>query len=365
MALATVGLKSHIWNNNFRSILLLIAYPLLLLVIAWALAAALGASSPRAAGMMYQVGSSTQNIGDPIGYANAVIFTYWPIIIAVCGIWFTIAWFFHSAMIRRLSRSMPVTRQQESELYNMLENLCISRGMAMPRLEIIETHARNAFASGLTEKSFAVTVTRGLMNSLAEDELEAVIAHELTHIQNRDVRLLIVTVIFTGLFGFLAQLAWSNIRYNVFYTAGRRSKNGNGAIVVVIVIAVILWLGYMASLIMRFALSRRREYMADAGAIEMTKNPDAMMRALMRIAGRDRIPETTDDIAMMCIENRKAFLGVFSTHPPIDKRIKAISRVTGTPIPDTASLPPVHPRERLGGEKAGHYNPWLIRGRRP
>ena len=132
-------------------------------------------------------------------------------------------------------------------------------------------------------------------------------------------------------------------------------------------ILLILCAGYVASLVMRFALSRRREYMADAGAVEMTKNPEAMMSALMRIAGRDRIPQATDDIAMMCIENHKSFLGVFATHPPIEKRIRAISEVTGTSVPDQASLPPIE-RENSFSErtrdKSKRENPWLVRQRR-
>ena len=301
-----------------------------------------------------------------VNVANNATFEYWPLIVTGVGIWFMIAWFFHTSMVRRLSHSHPVTRQDEPELYNLLENLCISQGMPMPHLEIIETHARNAFASGINEKTFTVTVTRGLMNSLSKDELEGVIAHELTHIQNRDVRLLIVCVIFTGLFGFLAQLAWSNIRYGLFYTRGRRN-NQSSTVIVILAIAIILWLGYLATLLMRFALSRRREYMADAGAIEMTKNPDAMMRALMRIAGRDRIPETTDDIAMMCIENHVPFLGLFATHPPIEKRIQTISTVTNTPVPAVSNLPPIEGGKSFSGHIKGkrhRKNPWLIRQRR-
>lgn len=127
------------------------------------------------------------------------------------------------------------------------------------------------------------------MNSLSKDELEAVLAHELTHILNRDVRLLIVTVIFTGMIGFAAQLVWSSIRYGLIFGGGGRGNNRGGGVIIMLAIAVVLWVGYMATLLMRFALSRRREFMADAGAVELTKNPSAMMRALMRIAGRDQI----------------------------------------------------------------------------
>ncbi len=360
MASKQVGLSTHIWNNNLRCILLLAFYPVLIMGIFWLIACALGLTMP------YKTPDGV-NWDAVLLFANRITFEFWPLILTAVSIWFMIAWFFNTRMIRKLSRSHPVSRKDEPEFYNLVENLCIGQGMKMPHLEIIETHARNAFASGITERNFAVTVTRGLMNSLAKDELEGVIAHELTHIQNRDVRLLIVCVIFTGLFGFLSQLVWSSLRYNIIFSGRRRDRNGAGMLIAIIVIAVILWLGYMATLLMRFALSRRREYMADAGAIAMTKNPDAMMRALMRISGRDRIPEGTDDIAMMCIENHVSFMGIFATHPPIDKRIKAISEVTNTPVPDASHLAPIEKTERIvqpADDKKSRKNPWLIRQRR-
>ncbi len=350
-----VGLSTHIWNNNIRCVLLLTLYPVLIIGVFWAI--------------LFTLGMISNNNGETwrvIDSANRFTYEFFPLIITAVSIWFLIAWFFNTRMIRKLAHSNPVSRAEEPELYNLLENLCISQGIKMPHLEIIETHARNAFASGITQSNFAITVTRGLMNSLSKDELEGVLAHELTHIQNRDVRLLIVTIIFTGLFGFMAQLAWSNLRYTLFF-GRRRSGNNNGStFIMIIVIAIILWLGYMATLLMRFALSRKREYMADAGAIAMTKNPDAMMRALMRISRRDRIPEATDDIAMMCIENSKAFMGVFATHPPIDKRIKAISEVTNTPIPDETNLAPVGKNESFSSTKRDNTrkNPWLTMQRR-
>lgn len=363
MASRAIGLSTHIWNNNLRCVGLLAFYPVLILGVFWIISLFLSG------GMTARPHKETQaNFDQAVHFANQFTYDFWPLIITGVAIWFTIAWFFHTGMIRKMAHSHPVSRKEEPELYNMLENLCISRGMPMPHLEIIETHARNAFASGINTKTYAVTVTRGLMNSLAPDELEAVLAHELTHIQNRDVRLLIVTIIFTGLFGFLAQMAWSSIRYSLFYSTGRRDRNNGGMIIAMIVITVILFLGYLISLLMRFALSRKREYMADAGAVEMTKNPEAMMRALMRIAGRDKIPNVTGDIAMMCIENKAPFLGVFATHPPIDKRIKAIAQVTGTEIPDAASLPPVGQKERFAkrrNKEEKRQNPWLIRQRRP
>ena len=332
MAISSTGLQSSIWNNNLKSIGLLAAYPFLIFGIIWVAAAAIGF-------MMNPDAETTQ--ADQL--ANAVIASYWPIILTVVAIWFFVSYFFHTQMIRRMSHSHPVTRNEEPELYNLLENLCITAGMKMPRLEVIESHARNAFASGIDDKSFTVTVTRGLLQSLARDEVEGVLAHELTHIQNRDVRLLIITIIFTGMIGFAAQLMWSQVRYRMVLRPRGRSKNGQGGgMILFFVILAVLWVGYMATLFTRFALSRRREYMADSGAVQITKNPDAMMRALMRIAGKDQIPKMPSDITMMCIENRIPFMGLFATHPPIEKRVKTLSSNTGYAIPNLPQLRPFH-----------------------
>lgn len=350
---ASAGLQTHIWNNNLKSMILLALYPILILGIVWLCAFVVGTVSYN--------GLSTPGNQQSANIATTLIFAWWPMIVTAVALWFIVAYFFHTRMVRKLSHSHPVTRNEEPELYNLLENLSITAGMPMPRLEIIETHARNAFASGIDQRSFTVTVTRGLMNSLTKDELEAVLAHELTHILNLDVRLLIITIIFTGMIGFAAQMAWSNIRYGFIYS-GRRRGNGAG-LLIMMALACTLWLGYFLTLLTRFAISRKREYMADAGAVQLTKNPEAMMSALMRISGRDRIPQTSDDIAMMCIENASPFMGLFATHPAIEKRIRALSATTGASIPEL-SMPPAPPENRFdrGGKKP---NPWLMRRRGP
>ncbi|MCB1651662.1 MAG: M48 family metallopeptidase [Alphaproteobacteria bacterium] len=360
MALPTAGLQTHIWNNNLKSIALLALYPFLIMGIIW-LCAYVVSGSMFTQSIQATYGYSTTFENSAAAGANAFLYAYWPLILSGVAIWFTLAYFFHTKMISKLSHSHPVSRQEEPELYNLLENLSITAGIPMPRLEIIETHARNAFASGIDQKSFSVTVTRGLMTALTKDELEAVLGHELTHILNRDVRLLIITIIFTGMIGFAAQLVWSQIRYGFIYT-GRRREGGSG-IIIMMALVFTLWLGYVLTLFTRFAISRNREYMADAGAVQLTKNPQAMMSALMRIAGRDHIPQTTDDIAMMCFENAKPFLGLFATHPPIEKRIRALSETTGTPVP-TLSMPPADLETRFQ-RSPNLKNPWLVRDRRP
>lgn len=366
MAIVGAGLQTHIWNNNIKSLLLLALYPFILMALVWA-CAYVAAIAFDGGGHGYgqrleesSAGAVWANSGRPEYVASHIIAEYWPLVLTVAGVWFLVAWFFQSSLIRALSHAHPVSRKDEPDLYNLLENLCIAQGMPMPRLEIIETHARNAFASGIDRKSYCITVTRGLMKSLTREELEGVLAHELTHILNRDVRLLMVAVIFTGMIGFAAQLLWSHIRYAYIFSGHRRDRGGG--ILLLLAIAAILWIGYLATILTRLALSRRREYMADAGAVKMTKNPEAMMSALMRIAGKATIPGAPDDLAMMCTENARPFMGLFATHPPIEKRIKALAVITGA-SPPVLSIPPADEARRF--EKSGHcHNPWLTRDRR-
>ncbi|HOO82395.1 MAG TPA: M48 family metallopeptidase [Alphaproteobacteria bacterium] len=369
MPIAVAGLQTHIWNNNAKSMMLLALYPLLIIGMIWLLSFAsgyiyYGGNIHSYDGIMNGQtpwGHQDTTLQSPTAAVNLanyiVINNLWLIFTVIFG-WFAISWFFHTKMIRKLAHSRPVTRKEEPALYNLLENLSITAGITMPKLEIIETHARNAFASGIDEKSYTITVTRGLLNMLSKNELEGVLAHELTHIINRDVRLLIVTVIFAGMIGFFAQLVWSNLRYSFIFSRHER-RSGKGLLIMIVLVAV-LWVGYLLTLSTRFALSRRREYMADAGAVQLTKKPESMMRALLRIAQRDQIPETTDDIMMMCIENSNPFMGLFATHPPIEKRIQILSEMTNTPVPQITTLS-AEKEKRIEHVKK---NPWLTRGRR-
>ena len=363
MALGAVGLSTHIWNNNLRSVLLLALYPVILMAVVWVI---VWASLYFFGDVSVSYHSNARGASDLIGAVSQIVFSFAPFLIACVAIWFLIAWGWNQSMIRAMARSHPITRKDEPELYNLLENLCIAQGMPMPRLEIIETHARNAFASGIDQKSYTITLTRGLINALTRDEVEAVLAHELAHIINRDVRLLIVSIIFTGLFGLIAQIVWSNLRFGLLfggrgYGRGRRGRGRGGdprILLFMLAVAVIVSLGYVLSLLTRYAISRKREYLADAGAVEMTKNPEAMMRALQRIARHDRIPQTSPDVAMMCIENASPFLGLFTTHPPIDRRVATISAMTNTPVPTIATGIAASHQERFGGSPT-QANPWM------
>ena len=364
MTMGSIGLATYRWNNNLRSMAILAFYPVILLAMAWVLTFAATYFTQR----MPVDTDARSYLAILVPMTNAQLLHIWPFILGFVVVWFTVAGLFHTQMMRSLARSHPVTREEEPALYNLLENLCISRGLPMPEFDIIETHARNAFASGMSEKTYRITVTRGLLTSLQPDELEGVLAHELAHIINRDVRLLVVTVIFAGLFGFLCQLAWTIFRGTLRMPASRDAAKGKMAIIMIsLVFALILSVGYFATLWSRFALSRRREYDADAGAIELTKNPDAMMRALLRIAGREQIPNGRADVMLMCIENSQPFMGMFATHPPLETRIKAISSVTNTPVPELKTIQPAEegrfgppPAETPVPNTGRRRNPWAV-----
>jgi heat shock protein HtpX len=365
------GLQTSIWNNNLKSMALLAAYPFILGFVLFAGLAAYGYFTQSA--VRFDHGAVASTWSASIDQAWFLTEQYWPIILTIVIIWFMIAYFFQGSMIRAMSHSHPVTRKEEPLLYNLVENMCISVGMKMPRIEIIESHARNAFASGINDATYCVTVTRGLMQSLEKDELEAVLAHELTHILNRDVRLMIVCIIFTGMLGVAAQLIWSNVRYMLWVPRSRDGKSGGNGVLLLFVILAIVWIGYLATVFTRFAISRRREYMADAGAVQLTKNPDAMMRALLRISGAADLPKAPGDLKAMCFENAVPFLGLFATHPPIASRIQAISNYSGLPTPNlkpkiSAEAPfdrPTEPgqrdnwttRQRFANRR--NKNPWI------
>lgn len=312
-----IGLQSQISSNNFKSIVLLLAFPLLLLGLVWLFF------------FFFYSGSTDAEIS-MAAIHDAFLGTI-PYVICIVGIWFLIAWFSHASLIQRATSAKPLQRKTHKRVYNLVENLCMSQGIKMPKIFIIEDTSLNAFASGLSEKTFAVTLSRGIIEKLDDDELEAVIAHELTHIINRDVRLLIVSIIFVGIFSFITELAFRS----VFYRTGRSSgKKEGGAVLIVLGLGI---LGLILSSFFRFSLSRKREYLADAGAAEMTRKPLALANALRKISEDPWIEAVKrEDIAQMFIDHptkkkdQKSlvsfFNGMFATHPPIQKRIQILEQ---------------------------------------
>jgi heat shock protein HtpX len=318
--MAAFGLQSHIWANNWRSIFLLAGFPVLLLLLMFAL-------SVGYVGLTADVYS----LGQGLALAGAHMARLWPFAFLAAGIWFVIAWLLNSWIVERSVGARGLARKEAPELYNLLENLCISRGMTTPRLNVVETRAMNAFASGISDKSYAITVTRGLVEGLDKSELEAVLAHELTHIRNRDVRLMIVAMIFVGIFSFFGELVSrttfrSGVRISGHARSRRSDSRGGGLLILIAVVAILL--AYFLAIVVRFALSRKREYLADAGAVDLTKNPDAMIGALRKISGRSKV-EAPDSVRAMMLDNDRPFVGLFASHPSIERRIAALVRYAG------------------------------------
>ncbi|WP_395647385.1 M48 family metallopeptidase [Terricaulis sp.] len=323
------GLQTHIWNNNGKSVLLMLGFPVLLLLLTYGL-------------FLLYAGFAGMSVGeDPVlGYfvwAGDALARAWPYALVAAGVWFAIAYVFYQNIIDAATGAHKVERKTEPKLYNLLENLCISRGLKTPDLRIMETDGMNAFATGLHEGQYSITVTRGLMNALNDEELEAVLAHELTHIRNRDVRLLVIAVVFVGIFSFVGEMAFRGLRWGSFSGGGssRRSSSGGdrnsggGAIIAIIVALVMIGIAYALAIVIRFALSRRREYLADAGSVELTKNPDAMISALQKISGNATV-NAPSEVREMFIENpHSEFASMFATHPPIQKRIQALAQYAG------------------------------------
>lgn len=312
------GLKTHIWNNNLRSVFLLIAFPLLLLVLAYALI------------LLWTGFTSDMSSGEGFMYAASSMPELAPFVLAGTGAWFGVAFLGHQAMISAATKSRSVTVSEEPRAYRMLENLSISRGMTTPKLKIIETPQMNAFASGIRDDNYTVTLTRGIMQELDDEELEAVIAHELSHIMHKDVRLLIIAVIFVGIFAFFGEgVVRGVMRTNLPRSDHHRRSGGGNAGALILFAIVLIGVTYLFALLIRFSLSRKREYMADAGSVDLTKNPDAMIRALSKISGRAEL-NAPAEIMEMAIENpRTGFAGMFATHPPIEKRIDALVKYSG------------------------------------
>ncbi len=302
-----IGIQNQIRKNNFLSMVLLIAFPLLLLVMVYA----------------FLRFGLTQNIDE----ANSGFIFSIPYILLGTSLWFLIAWFFHASIIRVATGSKPLDRKENKRVYNLLENLCISQGIRMPKIYLIEDDSLNAFASGMSPRYYSITLSRGIVNKLEDEELEGVLAHELTHIRNHDVRVLIISIIFVGIFSFIAEMAFRSLRF----ASGGKSRDGKSTGVIILIAIVISAICYLISVILRFGISRSREFLADAGAVELTRNPHALAKALEKISIDPSIEAVQSrDVAQLFIDNPKPSVhgfswdNLFATHPPIKDRIEIL-----------------------------------------
>ena len=241
------------------------------------------------------------------------------------------SYWYSDKVVLKMSGAHLVSRESHRELWNVLENLCITSGMLMPKLYIISDPAPNAFATGRDEKHAAVAVTTGLLGVLDRTELEGVLAHELSHIKNRDILVMTIVVVLVGFVTLLSDflLRWS------FFGGRRRDDSGGGQmqLIMVLVGLVLAILAPIIAMLIQLAISRKREFLADASAALLTRYPEGLANALRKISGYSgELKRANRATAHLYIANpfrgKKHTAGfvakLFMTHPPVEERIGAL-----------------------------------------
>ena len=358
--MAAYGLYSHIRANKVRSLFLLAGLFLLVYVLVFA-----GALVAEA----WLHGNYPLEI--ILRLAQRDLIRSFPFATVGAIAWIVIAYYFHQNMIDAVTDSESVTRKDEPRLYNLLENLCVARGIPMPKLKIMHSDALNAFATGLNQRQYSITVTTGLIDRLNDAEMEAVLGHELTHIRNGDVRMMVVAMVIAGVVSFFGEMLFRMFMQGGFrYRSSSDDRKGGGAVAAILIAVVLLVVAWLLSVVIRLALSRSREYLADAGAVELTKNPDAMISALRKIENRGELPGSPSAVMEMCIDNpRTGFSDLFATHPSVESRVYKLVTLAGGHDPGPIALPPMNgdedetqpldhePQPRIP-ESTDKPNPW-------
>ena len=347
-----VGIQTQIWRNNRNSVLLLCMFPMIILGMIFATIVVLD---------YFGVLCSMIKGGCPAEHVTHIKYgmMHWPEVwysfkevlpytLQIVGVWFIIAYCANTAIIRHATHAKPVERKDNLRVYNIVENLCIAGGIEMPQINIVEDEGLNAFASGIDIPSFTITFTTGLLDKLNDAELAAVVGHELTHIKNRDTRLMVVCIVFVGIFSTIQTVAIKLLSAMLRGPRRRSSRKrggggGGGVILIFILILVILWstIAYFFSWLTRLAISRTREYVADAGGAELCGDPLALASALQKISdypGLDRVRRS--DVAQLYIihpdeefDNNMGLKGwiakaniMFCTHPDTPERIRLLKQ---------------------------------------
>lgn len=318
------------------SALLLFAFPCILLGMVWVFLAAVN----------YFGNGEYDAYGNVVHYFDADAVNYYflqtmPWVIGGVAIWFLIAYKCNTSMVKAATGARTLERRENPRVYNIVENLTMTCGMDMPKINVVDDPQLNAFASGIDNNSYTVTVTTGLLNLLDDDELAGVIGHELTHIRNHDTRLLITSIIFVGILSTLTSLVVNILYRNLFWGSFSSSRsrdgknNGLGMLAILAIAAVVCFVGYFFTIVTRFAISRKREYMADAGGAELCGNPLALASALRKISGDPGLQNVDrEDVAQLFIIHPQSlhssamdiFSGLFSTHPDTAKRIAILEQ---------------------------------------
>src|SRR3989454_10873489 len=235
------------------------------------------------------------------------------------------AYYFGSATVLAAMGAQEANPRQYQQLYNIVQALAIGDGLPLSKVYVINDQSPNAFATGRDPNHAAVTVTTGLLQMMNREELEGVLAHEMSHIKNFDVRLLLVVATMIGMAALIASAFWNSV--------GRMRMRGQGALIVLAIGIVFTLIAFLVGPLMQLALSRDRESLADVSGVELTRNPVGLINALKKIAANDKPPEKFNHaVAAMCIDNPEEHHGsffsrLFETHPPIEERIATLEKI--------------------------------------
>ena len=325
--MAKITTYDFIDSNKRKTILLMTLFPVSLVVLVY-----MGIL------LVSFIGGSHGGAHTPLNTANLLAIQILPIISVIAIAWVLISYFFGQNFILSAAGAVEITRQTAPEIIRIVENIAITAGLPMPKVYVINDESLNAFATGRDPEHSYIALTKGIVNKLEKPELEGVIAHEMAHIGNRDIRLMLIMVVCISFATIAAQ-----ILLRIGLAKGRSSggKKGGGQLLFVVLALALYLYGYFVAPLIKLAVSRTREFQADATAALLTRNPEGLANALRKISGNSVVQTLKDKetMAAMCIESplaldkRDSFFsklsGLFATHPPTEERIKALMTMDG------------------------------------
>ena len=315
--------RDMIAKNKRNSIALIVLFCLFTAVVVMVFVAAI-------------LGLAEPELLSTIRWEQAVVFGLlaagFSLVLSIAGL------FSGDQLVLGVSHARPIVHDDDPELFNVVEETAIAAGLPMPRVYLIDDSAPNAFATGRDPRHASIAITSGLRAKLTRNELQGVIAHEMSHIRNYDIRLMLLMAVLIGTIAMLADFLWQMLRFSSWRGRGRRSRDGeSGGAIVLIVVVVAVVLGLVAPVLARiiqFAVSREREYLADSSAVELTRNPYGLASALRKIDANPEVLEVANQgTAHLYIANpikrfEERANSIFASHPPIQDRINRLEALT-------------------------------------
>lgn len=252
-----------------------------------------------------------------------------PLALGLAAVYSIGGYFWGDKVVLAASGARPADEREHAYLLNTVEGLALAAGLPKPKLYVIDDPSPNAFATGRDPAHASIAVTTGLMERMNRAELEGVLGHEMSHIRNLDMRFMTLTIVLVGMVAILSDITGRMMMYG----GGRRDERGNGSGALIVIGLLLMILGPLAAQMVRMAISRQREYLADASAAQLTRNPDGLAAALEKLKSAPPMRRANDATAPLFISDpvsggkpnlSQKLMGLFSTHPPLEERIKRL-----------------------------------------